>query len=81
VFTSFLMVSNWRFWSAKEVTTGGRHPFQLVAVIVLIGSLIVLYSEYMLIILAMAYLVSGVVARLAYSWSRRRRHSGVASQR
>ena len=79
VFTSFLMVSNWRFWSAKEVTTGGRHPFQLVAVIVLIGSLIVLYSEYMLIILAMAYLVSGVVARLAYSWSRGRRRSTVVS--
>ena len=30
LFTSFLMVSNWRFWSAKELTTGGRHPFQLV---------------------------------------------------
>ncbi len=53
------MVSNWRFWSAKEITTGGRHPFQLVAVIAFIGALIVLYSEYMLIILAMAYLVSG----------------------
>jgi CDP-diacylglycerol--serine O-phosphatidyltransferase len=32
----------------------------------------------MLIILAMAYLVSGVVARLAYSWGReRRQHSRV----
>jgi CDP-diacylglycerol--serine O-phosphatidyltransferase len=71
--TSFLMVSNWRFWSAKEITVGGRHPFQLVAVIAFVGALIVLYSEYMLIILAMAYLVSGVVARLAYSWSRERR--------
>jgi hypothetical protein len=30
----------------------------------------------MLIIIAMAYLVSGVVARLAYSWSRGR-HSTV----
>ena len=70
------MVSNWRFWSAKEITTGGRHPFQLVAVIAVIGALIMLYSEYMLIVLAMAYLVSGVVARLAYSWGRERRHSG-----
>jgi CDP-diacylglycerol--serine O-phosphatidyltransferase len=79
LFTSFLMVSNWRFWSAKELTTGGRHPFQMVAWIVTIGTLIALYSEYMLIIIAMAYLVSGVVARLAYSWSRRRRHSTVVS--
>ena len=73
--TSFLMVSNWRFWSAKEITVSGRHPFQLVAVIAFVGALIVLYSEYMLIILAMAYLVSGVVARLAYSWSRERRQN------
>src|SRR5258707_4985956 len=80
LFTSFLMVSNWRFWSAKELTTGGRRPFQLVAVIAVVGALIVLYSEYMLIIIAMAYLVSGVVARFAYSWSRGRRHSTVASQ-
>ncbi len=80
LFTSFLMVSNWRFWSAKELTTGGRRPFQVVAWIVTIGALIVLYSEYMLIIIAMAYLVSGVVARLAYSWSRERRRSSVAGQ-
>jgi CDP-diacylglycerol--serine O-phosphatidyltransferase len=80
LFTSFLMVSNWRFWSAKEITLGKRHPFQLVAVIAVIGALIALYSEYMLIIIAMVYLVSGVVARLAYSWSRGRRHSTVASQ-
>jgi CDP-diacylglycerol--serine O-phosphatidyltransferase len=79
--TSFLMVSNWRFWSAKEITVGGRHPFQLVAVIAFVGALIVLYSEYMLIIMAMAYLVSGVVARLAYSWSReRRQHARGMSQ-
>ena len=79
--TSFLMVSNWRFWSAKEITSGGRHPFQLVAVIAVVGALIVLYSEYMLLILAMAYLVSGVVARLAYSWSRERRHAAGLNHR
>jgi CDP-diacylglycerol--serine O-phosphatidyltransferase len=80
LFTSFLMVSNWRFWSAKEITSGSRHPFQLVAVIAVIGALIVLYHQYMLFLLAMAYLVSGVVARLAYSWSRGRRQSTVESQ-
>ncbi len=76
LFTSFLMVSNWRFWSAKEITLGRRHPFQLVAVIAFIGALIVLYSGTMLLVLAMVYMVSGVVARLAYSWGRsRRRHA------
>lgn len=77
--TSFLMVSSWRFWSAKELTLGKRHPFQLVAVIAVFGALIALYSRYMLIVLAMAYLVSGVVARVAYSWGREKRQStGVA---
>jgi CDP-diacylglycerol---serine O-phosphatidyltransferase len=81
LFTSFLMVSNWRFWSAKEITVGARHPFRLFTIIGVVGALIVLYHQYMLIIIAMAYLVSGVVARLAYSWGReRRRHTTVASE-
>jgi CDP-diacylglycerol--serine O-phosphatidyltransferase len=80
LFTSFLMVSNWRFWSAKEITVGSRHPFRLFTVIGVVGALIALYHQYMLIIIAMAYLVSGVVARLAYSWGRERRHSTIASQ-
>jgi CDP-diacylglycerol--serine O-phosphatidyltransferase len=74
LFTGFLMVSNWRFWSAKEITSGGRQPFQLVALIALLGALIAWKSQYMLIIIALGYLVSGVFARLAYSWAHRRRH-------
>ena len=73
-FTGFLMVSSWRFWSGKEISLGNRHPFQMVAVVGVLIALLWLYSEYMLIILALGYLVSGVVARLAYSWSRERRH-------
>ena len=69
------MVSSWRFWSGKEINLGDRHPFQLVAVLALVGALIVLYSEYVLIVIALGYLVSGVVARLAYSWSRERRRA------
>ncbi len=75
LFAGFLMVSTWRFWSGKELSLGGRHPFQLVAVIVFFGALIALYSEYMLIIVALGYLVSGVLARLAYSWRWERRHT------
>jgi CDP-diacylglycerol--serine O-phosphatidyltransferase len=74
LFTGFLMVSSWRFWSGKEISLGSRHPFQLVAVLAVVGALIALYSEYVLIGIALGYLVSGVVARLAYSWSRERRH-------
>jgi CDP-diacylglycerol--serine O-phosphatidyltransferase len=78
LFTGFLMVSSWRFWSAKEVTTGDRHPFQLFAIIALVGALIAWKSEYMLMVIALGYLVSGVLARLAYSWGRRRRRTYAA---
>jgi CDP-diacylglycerol---serine O-phosphatidyltransferase len=75
LFAGFLMVSTWRFWSGKELSLAGRHPFQLVAVLVLFGTLIALFSEYMLIIIALGYLVSGVLARLAYSWRWEKRHA------
>jgi CDP-diacylglycerol--serine O-phosphatidyltransferase len=75
LFTGFLMVSNWRFWSAKEITSGERHPFQAFALIGLVGALIAWKSELMLMVIALGYLVSGVFARLAYSWGHRRRHS------
>jgi CDP-diacylglycerol--serine O-phosphatidyltransferase len=71
--TGLLMVSNWRFWSGKEIRFGDRHPFQLLALLAFIGVLLVMYSEWMLIILALGYLVSGVLARFTYSWTRRRR--------
>jgi CDP-diacylglycerol--serine O-phosphatidyltransferase len=77
LFTGFLMVSTWRFWSGKEISLGQRHPFQLVAVIVAVGALIALYSEYLLIVVALGYLVSGVLARLAYSWGQKRRQANV----
>jgi CDP-diacylglycerol--serine O-phosphatidyltransferase len=78
LFTGFLMVSTWRFWSGKELSLGSRHPFQLVVLLAVVGALIARYSEYMLIVIALGYLVSGVVARLAYSWSRgRRQQTGV----
>ena len=73
----FLMVSTWRFWSGKELSLGSRHPFQLVVLLAVVGAVIARYSENLLIVIALGYLVSGVVARLGYSWSRGRRQAGV----
>ncbi len=75
LFTGFLMVSTWRFWSGKELNLGSRHPFQMLAVLVFVGAVVVRFSEYALIVIALGYLVSGVLARLAYSWERSRRRS------
>lgn len=67
----FLMVSNWRFWSGKELDMNQRRPGRLLALFALIGSILFFESEYAMIVLAMVYLLSGVFARLAYSWQRR----------
>ena len=75
VLTGFLMVSSWRFWSGKEVGTEGRHTYRLFALIAAIGTVVWLFSETALMVIALGYLVSGVLARLAYSWSRGRRSS------
>jgi CDP-diacylglycerol--serine O-phosphatidyltransferase len=43
---------------------------------VLIGLLLyalVFFSEYVLIIMALMYMFSGILARIAYSWQRARR--------
>ena len=76
LFTGFLMVSSWRFWSGKEVTLRSRHPVRLLVLLAMVGALVAVYSEYALIVIAMGYLVSGVIARLAYSRGRRRRQMG-----
>jgi len=73
--TGFLMVSSWRFWSGKEINLGDRRPVRMLLVIALVGALLVMESEWMLLVIALGYLVSGVLARLAYSWSRERRRS------
>ena len=70
-----LMVSSWRFWSGKEINVDEKKPFQLPVLIGVIGALIAWKSDWMLMFIALGYLVSGVLARLAYGWGRSRRHS------
>ena len=69
----FLMVSTWRFWSGKEITLTGRHPFQLLVLIGAAVSVILLFSQVLLFIIAFGYMFSGLLARAAYSWSLRHR--------
>ncbi len=81
LFTGFLMVSTWRFWSGKELNMGSGKPFQMLAVLVFVGAVIARFSEYALIVIALGYLVSGVLARLAYSWERSRRQPVSSTER
>jgi CDP-diacylglycerol--serine O-phosphatidyltransferase len=86
--TAFLMVSTWRFWSAKEINFSRRHPFQLLVLLALIAYIALRYSNVVMFPVALAYMFSGIWARAAYGWSRRRRrkpldppaHSPVAAE-
>jgi CDP-diacylglycerol--serine O-phosphatidyltransferase len=69
----FLMVSTWRFWSGKEINFSRRQPFQLIAILAIVVFVMIRYSTEVLFFVALAYMFSGIWARAAYSWSRRRR--------
>lgn len=70
-FTGFLMVSSWRFWSGKEIDMSTRKPGRLLALVVVIIGVVAEWHQTALLVMALGYLVSGVMARLAYSWKRR----------
>jgi CDP-diacylglycerol--serine O-phosphatidyltransferase len=69
----FLMVSTWRFWSAKEINLSRQHPFQLLVLLAVVIYIALRYSNVVLFLIALAYMFSGIWARAAYGWSRRRR--------
>lgn len=71
----FLMVSTWRFWSGKEISLTGRHPFQLLVLIGAVICLVFLFHQILLFLLALGYMFSGLMARAAYSWSSRHRRN------
>jgi CDP-diacylglycerol---serine O-phosphatidyltransferase len=70
----FLMVSTWRFWSGKEINFSRRHPFQIIPLIAIVAFLMIRFSQVVLFVGALLYMFSGIWARAAYSWHRRRRH-------
>jgi CDP-diacylglycerol---serine O-phosphatidyltransferase len=76
---AFLMVSTWRFWSAKEINLSQRRPFQLLVLLAVVAYILLRYSNVMLFLAALAYMFSGIWARAAYSWSRRRRRRALAA--
>jgi CDP-diacylglycerol--serine O-phosphatidyltransferase len=71
--SGFLMVSTWRFWSGKEISFSRRHSFRTLFFVSIALFLIIKFSQAVLFIWALVYMFSGIWARAAYSWSRRRR--------
>ena len=71
--SGFLMVSTWRFWSGKEISFSRRHSFRTLFFISIALFIILRFSQVVLFLWALVYMFSGIWARAAYSWSRRRR--------
>jgi CDP-diacylglycerol--serine O-phosphatidyltransferase len=61
-FLALLMVSTLRFTSFKSVGTGRRNARLVIAMIALVG-LIYLYSQWVLLLLTIAYVVHGLLSR------------------
>lgn len=72
VAVAFLMVSTWRFPSFKDIDLRRRHRFRTIIFVGAIIALIWFYSQIVLFILALTYMLSGVLVRLMYSLRRRR---------
>jgi CDP-diacylglycerol--serine O-phosphatidyltransferase len=70
---AFLMVSTWRFWSGKEINFSRSHPFQILLLVAIILFVMIRFSQGVMFGAALLYMFSGIWARAAYSWSRRRR--------
>jgi CDP-diacylglycerol--serine O-phosphatidyltransferase len=71
--SGFLMVSTWRFWSGKEINFSRSHPFQLLFVLAIVFYVMIRYSNFVFFAIGLTYMFSGIWARAAYGWSRRRR--------
>jgi CDP-diacylglycerol---serine O-phosphatidyltransferase len=71
--SGFLMVSTWRFWSGKEIDLSRRRPTQLLVLLAVVIYITLRFSQGVIFVCALAYMFSGIWARAAYGWSRRRR--------
>ena len=71
--SGFLMVSTWRFWSGKEINFSRSHPFQILPVVLVVLYVVIRFSNVLCFAIGLTYMFSGIWARAAYSWSRRRR--------
>jgi CDP-diacylglycerol--serine O-phosphatidyltransferase len=67
---AFLMVSTWRFFSLKGINLGQPQNFRW---LIVFGGTIALgwfFSQYVLFLLALVYILSGVLARLSFVFRR-----------
>ena len=74
--TGLLMVSNFRYYSFKEIDFKGRVPFVATIVVMLTISLIMIHPQIILFLLFLGYAISGPVVTFVMLRKRRRDRSG-----
>src|ERR1700677_1471644 len=72
VAAGYLMVSTWRFYSFKDIDLRARQPFQLVILLGLLFAAVWVFSQWVLFIIALSYMFSGVFWRLQWIFRRKR---------
>ena len=68
---AFLMVSTWRFWSSKSIDFSSRKAARVFVLLGTILTAIWYFHRIVLFVLALTYLISGVLSRLAFAVRRR----------
>jgi CDP-diacylglycerol---serine O-phosphatidyltransferase len=71
VAAGYLMVSTWRFYSFKDIDFRSRQPFRLIILFAALFAGIWFFSRYLLFVLALAYMASGVIWRLQWIFRRK----------
>ena len=75
------MVSTWRFYSFKDIDFRSRQPFQLVILLGLLFAAIWVFSQWVLFVIALTYMFSGVFWRLQWIFRRKRNPAASTIQR
>jgi CDP-diacylglycerol--serine O-phosphatidyltransferase len=71
VAAGYLMVSTWRFYSFKDIDFRSRQPFQLIILFGLLFAAVWFFSRWVLFIIALTYMFSGVLWRLQWIFRRK----------
>jgi CDP-diacylglycerol--serine O-phosphatidyltransferase len=71
VAVAYLMVSTWRFYSFKDIDLRSRQPFRLIILFGLLFAAIRFYSQWVLFLIALLYMFSGVFWRLKWIFRRK----------
>jgi CDP-diacylglycerol---serine O-phosphatidyltransferase len=80
VLTGYLMVSTWRFYSFKDIDFRSRQPFRLILFMGLLFAAIWFFSRWVLFVIALFYMISGVFWRLQWIFRRKPPAYAEASQ-